>query len=386
MSDDKKKDKPGSILNLAGLSLAEGMALVNKRYGANTVILASKAHASSGVKRISTGITALDIALGGGLPEGRFIEFHGPYSSFKSTTSLVTIAGFQRKYKIEGGLGLYIDLERTLDTSYAKKLGVDLNRLMILNPDSGEQAINAAHDLISMDFPLFVVLDSLAALTATAEMEAPMDQAQMGLQARLVNRMFRVLTARMKRDLYDTEAASVTVLVLNQLRQKIGIVFGNPETTPGGVGKDFAYSAVVRLAARHGKAIVKAVTKNTVKREIQFGQFVTFKVVKNKCSGPQHEEGEFVYYERDWNDNKAHSFNNAEALFDYGAFCDVIEFKTGVGFTYNGTSAKNRRLFIKKLNDPRNVILCIGLKRKIIEAMKNPTLFTTEDKTEEGAE
>lgn len=367
MSDDKKS----SSLDLSELDLDDAIKLINKKYGANTVLLASNASAASIVSRIPTGIFAMDFALGGGWPEGRIIELHGPFSSFKSTTSLVGIRSFQKKYT--DGLGIYIDLERTYDTKHSELIGVDQSRLLLVNPDSGEQAVNAANDLITLNVPLFVVLDSLAALVPTAEIEAAIDQAQMGVQARLVNRMLRVLTARMKRDLYDRDAKMVTLMVLNQLRMKLGVMFGNPETTPGGMGKDFFYSVVIRMAARHSKAIVKQVTKNTVKREVQFGQNVGFKVVKNKCGGPQHQVGEFLFYERDWDGNKAYTFNNDAALFEYGAFCGVIDFIPGKGFRYDEVIGSNEKKFIASLK--KNPAVRSSLRRKIIEAMKNPKLF-----------
>lgn len=377
MSDDNDKKKKSAILNLYDMDLDTAIAAINKKYGANTVLLASNATAASIVSRIPTGISALDFALGGGWPEGRIIELHGPFSSFKSTTSLVAIRAFQKKYP-EHGMGMYIDLERTFDTRHAALLGVNLKRLLLVNPDSGEQAVNAANDLITLNMPLFVVLDSLAALVPTAEIEASIDQNQMGVQARLVNRMLRVLTARMKRDLYDTSADMVTLMVLNQLRMKLGVMFGNPETTPGGMGKDFFYSVVVRMAARHSKAIVRDITRNTIKREVQFGQTVGFKVVKNKCGGPQHQVGEFIFYERDWDGNKAYTFNNDAALFDYGAFCGIIEFIPKIGFSYEGVSGKNERKFIAAIR--KKPLHQASLRKKIVAAMKDPSLFDlTED-------
>lgn len=381
MSDEKEDSsgKKSPRLNLYDIPFDEALKLLNKRYGANTVVVASQAAAANIVSRIPTGIYALDFALGGGWPEGRIIEIHGPFSSFKSTSSLAGIAAFQKKH--EDGYGVYIDLERTFDTIHAAKVGVDLDRLLVVNPDSGEQAVNSLNDIITMNAPLFVVLDSLAALVPTAEIQANIDQNQMGVQARLVNRMMRILTARMKRDLYDTSAKMVTILVLNQLRQKLGVMFGNPETTPGGMGKDFFYSIVVRMAARHGKAITSEVTRNTVKREVQFGQLVSFKVAKNKCGGPQHQTGEFIFYERDWKGNSAYTFNNDAALFEYGAFCGIIEFIPKKGFSYDGVVGGNEKKFLAALKKKPSVRG--GLRRAIIKAMSDPKLFGGEEETDE---
>lgn len=356
------------VLNLSGMSPLQIQSAINKRYGAGSVIVASRALTVSGVSRLSTGIAALDLAIGGGWPEGRFIELHGQYSSFKSTIALLGIAQHQRKYK--DGWGLYIDLERTFEAKHAVRLGVDLSRLYLVNPDSGEQAVNMVNDLVTMDSPLMVVLDSLAALVPSAEINASMDQAQMGVQARLVNRMMRVLTARTKRSMYDMNAPKVTILVLNQIRMKIGVMFGNPETTPGGVGKDFAYSLTIRLGARHSKAIVEAVTRNGIKREIQYAQTVGFKVVKNKCGGPQHEQGEFQFYERDWKHHKAYTFNNADVLFEAGVFWGVID--TASGYSFNSLRAKKEKEFVNLLE--QNPKAARMLRREIIEKITDSTL------------
>lgn len=356
------------VLNLGGMSPLQIQAAINKRYGAGSVIIAARAVAVSGVSRLSTGVAALDLAIGGGWPEGRFIELHGQYSSFKSTIALLGIAMHQRKYK--DGWGLYIDLERTFEAKHATRLGVDLDRLYLVNPDSGEQAVNMVNDLVTMDCPLMVILDSLAALVPSAEIQASMDQAQMGIQARLVNRMMRVLTARTKRSMYDTDAPKVTILVLNQIRMKIGVMFGNPETTPGGVGKDFAYSVVVRLGARHSKAIVESVTRNGIKRDLQFGQTIGFKVVKNKCGGPQHEQGEFQFFERDWKHHKAYTFNNADVLFESGVFWGVIS--TAGGYSFDSLKAAKEKDFMLKLEaDPGTAR---KLRKQIIAKITDSTL------------
>lgn len=352
--------KESSVLNLGSLSIDAALEALNKKYGANTVVVASKSR--DVIRKIPTGIAALDIALAGGLPSGRFIEFNGPFSSFKSTVGLVTSASFLRREP--KGLVPYIDLEHSFDAEYAKKLGVDVSRVLIINPDSGEQAINLLNDVVTLNCPLFGILDSLAALVPSIEIESDVEQSSMGVRARLVNRMMAVLTARMKRDMYDEEAPRCTLLILNQLREKLNVMFGSPETTPGGRGKDFAYSVIVRLSVQNSKAIYKTFENNTVKREIQVGHTVGFKVVKNKCGGPQHEEGTFVYYGRDFENQKAFTFNNAETLFEYGCFLDVIEFVPKVGFRYEVLKAPNEKKFIAALQ--KNKQLQLALKRECI--------------------
>jgi recombination protein RecA len=353
-------------LDLSDYSVEEAVAKLNEVYGQNTLIIASQAKAVE-LKHISTGAYALDLALAGGWPENRIIEVRGPYSSFKSTISLMSLRNFQRKY--EDGYGLYIDLEKTFDRIYAEALGVDLDRLVIVNPDSGEQAIDVLNDLMKLSYPLWAILDSIAALIPSAEIDGDMSQQFMGLQARLVNRAMRVLTARLKRNMYDEDAPSTTVLCLNQLRSKIGVMFGNPETAPGGMGKEFACSILVRLSASAAKeAIIQFEEKNQgVTKMVRYGQRVDFKVLKNKCGGPQHEEGDFIFYEKPYKGYRRYSINNQEALFRYGAFHGIIEL-TMRGYSYGGLVAKKKSKFVEKLKANRSV--AIQLYTDLLAAMK----------------
>jgi recombination protein RecA len=341
MAKEKK-----AMLDLSGMTdIAEVIATLRSRYGDNTLILGSEA---KGVKmaHVSTGSYALDIALGGGLPQNRIIEFRGQFSSFKSTISLTGAACFQKKHPT--GFVVYIDLEKSFDADYAQKLGVDLDRLILINPDSGEQSINVLNDLMTSDFDLWIILDSVAALVPSAEIEGQMEDQFMGLQARLVNRAMRVVNSRLKRSLYDEKAPTTTLIALNQLRQKIGVVYGNPETTPGGLGKDFFYSVIIRFQSSTSNAIKGEVTNQGVKRTVLFGQLVTFKIMKNKCGGPQHEEGEFVFYYKDHEDYKAQTFANHESLFTLGVFHGVISVGS-FGFKFQHIVAKRERDFIKRL-------------------------------------
>lgn len=354
------KEKKARI-DISDMAIDEAIDALNKKYGSNTLIIASRAKAIE-LRFISTGAYALDIALGGGFPENRIIEIRGPFSSFKSTLSLMSLRNFQKKY--EDGYGLYIDLEKTFDRVYASNLGVDLDRLVLVNPDTGEQAIDLLNDLMKLSCPVWAIIDSIAALIPSAEVEGDMDQQFMGLQARLVNRAMRVLTARLKRNMYDEDAPPTTILALNQLRMKIGVMFGNPETTPGGMGKEFFYSTIVRLHASIAKEaiIMFEEERQGVKSIVRYGQRVDFKVLKNKCGGPQHEEGDFIFYEKPYDGYRRYTFNNAEALFHYGAFNEIIRLGPN-GYSYGGLVAKKRSKFVEKLKNNRGVMaqLCSDL-------------------------
>lgn len=367
-----------ATLDLSTCSVAEALTRINKHFGANTAVLGSSIGKQSIVKT-STGILALDIALGGGLPQNRIIEFNGPFSSFKSGASLLSIAAFHRRF--DKGLAAYIDVERTFDPIHARRFNVDLSRLWVINPDSGEQAVDAMNAIITMGVPLFVVIDSVAALVPTAEVEESVDRQMMGTQARLINRMMRVLVARMKRNLYDESSPPVTVLALNQIRNKIGVVYGNPETTPGGMGKDFAYSVIVRLSAQHSKAGKVSVTRNGVKRDVQVSQTIGFRVVKNKAGGPQHENGDFIFYERDSGENKAYTINNEWAAWYYGCFYGAITLKPGVGYSYGGIVAKREKDFIAKLRAKKP--LYGSLRRDCITAACDLSRFDDDSDTDE---
>jgi recombination protein RecA len=358
-----KEQKAG--LDIASMSMDEICEALNKKYGVNTIIRASEAKGAE-IRYISTGSYALDFGLGGGFPMNRIIELRGPFSSFKSTLSLYTIKNFLRKH--EEGIAIYIDLEKSFDRKYASNIGIDLDRVFIVNPDSGEQAINLLDDLMQVNKDTLVILDSVAALIPSAEIVSEAEQQHMGLQARLVNKMMRIATARLKRNLYDEEAPSMTVICLNQLRMKIGVMFGNPETTPGGEGKNFFYSTIVRVSSTPSNLISKEETRNGVKHTVQYGQTVSFKVQKNKCGGPQHEQGEFTYYYKDYDENKANTFNNLEALFHYGAFNNVIEFDSSRGYVFTNIAAKKEGHFIKLLR--KNPSAQIDLYNRIIAAVR----------------
>lgn len=365
MAKPEKAAKVSGI-DLSAMSIEEAIESLNKKYGLNTVIMASDAKTL--LRTISTGSYALDFALGGGLPETRLIEINGPFSSFKSTISLRTARSFQKKYPGDKGLVIYIDLEKTFDAKYAASLGVNLARVLLVNPDSGEQAVNLMDDLMQLPIAIFIIVDSVAALVPTAEIVSDFEQQHMGLQARLVNKMMRIATARIKRDLYNEDSPTCTIVFLNQLRKTM-IAYGNPETTPGGEGKNFAYSTIIRLSSTKSNHIEKEETRNGVKHKVKYGQVVTFKVSKNKCGGPQHEEGEFTYFYKDCDEGKARTFNNVDALFHYGAFNDVITFDATDGYSYRGISSKKESLFKQKLAADSHA--CRMLYREILQVVMN---------------
>jgi recombination protein RecA len=308
-------------LDLVGASMDEIVEKINKKYGENTLARASQALGLI-IKFISTGIYALDFSMGGGIPKNRVTEIRGNFSTLKSTVTCKAIAAFQRGHP--DGAAFFADLEKSFDPRYAQSLGVNLDRLFIINADSGEQAIDVMTELLDLGRDVFVVVDSIAGLVPTAELEASMDQNFQGLHPRLINRMMRVITGGMKRAMYDSKAPSCTVLAINQMREKIGVVYGSPETSPGGKGREHAYSIMVKFLSSPGDRIMEKVTKNGIEREIRMGQTVRFTITKNKVGGSQFEEGSFEFYVRPYKDHPAKSVNNEDVLFQYGVFYGVI--------------------------------------------------------------
>lgn len=347
-------------LVLAELETDAVLEIVNRSYGAGTLVLASDPVLAAGVPRLSTGIFALDVSLGGGFGQNRVVELHGPPQSFKSTISLRTLALLQRQN--DEARGLYVDAERTFDARHAKNLGVDLERLFVFNPDSGEQAVDGVRDMLTWSVPWLVIVDSVAAMVPSAELLASAEQQGMGQHARLVNKFMRVLVARMKRSRYTLGEQPVTVLLLNQLRMKVGVMFGNPETTPGGLGKDFACSQVVRLGVLPSKAKLAAVKLPSGEtHKVQIAQVVGFKVRKNKCGGPQYESGEFTYYERPYKGHLAGSIDNAAARVYYGQLCGLVKFTPRVGYSYRGLTARKLPRFIAELTADKRLARSLEL-------------------------
>lgn len=267
MADSTKKtDKPNAAPANEGKLKALGLAMeqIEKQFGTGAIMrLGEQSHVN--VEFIPAGALSLDLALGGGYPKGRIIEIYGPESSGKTTLTLHAIAECQKM----GGTAAFIDAEHALDPAYARKLGVDTNNLLISQPDNGEQALEIVDTLVHSNAVDLIVVDSVAALTPQAEIEGDMGDSHMGLQARLMSQALRKLTAIINK-------SKATVIFLNQIRMKIGVMFGNPETTTGGNALKF-YASVRMDIRRTGQIKVG---------EEVIGNRTKVKVVKNKIAPP----------------------------------------------------------------------------------------------------
>jgi recombination protein RecA len=261
---DKTVDKatPEQAGRLKAIDLA--VAQIEKQFGAGSIMKLGEAHKID-VATISTGSLSLDLALGGGLPQGRVIEIYGPESSGKTTLALHAVAEVQKN----GGVAAFVDAEHALDPEYAGRIGVDLDTLLISQPDTGEQALEITETLVRSSAVDIIVVDSVAALVPRAEIEGEMGDAHVGLQARLMSQALRKLTGVIAK-------SNTTVVFLNQLRLKIGVMFGNPETTAG--GQALKYYASVRLDIRGTEQIKDG--------DVSIGKHVKVKVVKNKVAAP----------------------------------------------------------------------------------------------------
>ena len=311
MDDNRKK------------ALSAALGQIEKQFGKGSVMRLGDATASYDVEAVSTGSLGLDIALGiGGLPRGRVVEIYGPESSGKTTLTLEVIAEIQRN----GGTAAFVDAEHALDPAYAEKLGVNVNDLLVSQPDTGEQALEITDMLVRSGAVDVVVVDSVAALTPKAEIEGEMGELQVGLHARLMSQALRKLTGNIKR-------SNTIVIFINQIRLKIGVMFGNPETTTGGNALKF-YSSV-RLDIRRIGAI-----KNG---EEVVGNQTRVKVVKNKVAPPFREaEFEIMYGE---------GISREGEIIELGANHSIIE-KAGAWYSYKGErigqGKENVREFLKK--------------------------------------
>ena len=288
--------------------LEAAISSITKSYGEGSIMRLGDARALVKIEVIPTGSLALDLALGvGGIPRGRVIEIFGPESSGKTTLMLHVIANAQKT----GGLAAFIDAEHALDPGYAKKLGVNLDDLLVSQPDSGEEALTICETLARSNALDVVVIDSVAALVPKAELEGEMGMATMGMQARLMSQALRKLTAILGK-------SKTTCIFTNQLREKVGVMFGNPETTPG--GKALKFYASVRLDIRR---------KDTLKDDAgnATGNHVRVKVVKNKVA-PPFAEAEFdIIYN--------HGINKEGSILDVGIANGVVD-KKGAWLQFEG--------------------------------------------------
>lgn len=303
-------------------ALDTALSQIKKQFGEGSVMRMGDPAAVKNIDTISTGSLTLDIALGiGGLPKGRVIEIYGPESSGKTTLTLQVVAAAQRA----GGTAAFIDAEHALDPTYAAKLGVNVDELLLSQPDTGEQALEITDMLVRSGAVDVVVVDSVAALTPKAEIEGEMGDSHMGLQARLMSQALRKLTANIKR-------SNTLVIFINQIRMKIGVMFGNPETTTG--GNALKFYASVRLDIRRVGSIKKG-------DEIT-GNETRVKVVKNKVAPPFKQADFDILY--------GEGISREGEIIELGVNCGFID-KSGAWYSYNkdriGQGKDNVRQFLK---------------------------------------
>jgi len=338
---DDKKNAPSSDKSKA---LAAALAQIEKQFGKGSVMRMEDGAVVEEVQVVSTGSLGLDIALGvGGLPRGRVVEIYGPESSGKTTLTLQTIAQMQKL----GGTCAFIDAEHALDATYAQKLGINMSDLLVSQPDTGEQALEICDALVRSGAVDLIVIDSVAALTPKAEIEGDMGDSLPGLQARLMSQALRKLTGSINR-------TNTLVIFINQIRMKIGVMFGNPETTTGGNALKF-YSSV-RLDIRRTGSIKSG--------DEVIGNETRVKVVKNKIAPPFKEAHFDILY--------GEGTSREGEILDLGADNKVVE-KAGAWYSYNGErigqGKDNARNYLKERPE-----LAREIENKVRQALGVPQL------------
>jgi recombination protein RecA len=313
---------------------------IEKQYGKGSIMRLGDESGDISVDVISSGCLSLDVALGiGGFPRGRIIEIYGPESSGKTTVALHAIAEAQKA----GGITAFIDAEHALDPTYAKALGVNLDDLYVSQPDTGEQALEITDQLVRSGAIDLIVIDSVAALTPRAEIEGEMGDSHVGLQARLMSQALRKLAG-------VTNKSNTCVIFINQLREKVGVMFGNPETTPG--GKALKFYASVRIDVRKGDVLKDGT--------MQIGNHTKAKIVKNKLAPPfKVAEFDIIY---------GKGVSREGCIIDMGIETGILE-KSGAWISYNGEKIANGRDKTKDYlsNNPE---IATEIEGKIFEKLK----------------
>ena len=352
----EKFEKPDKVDKMKALDAA--IAHIEKQYGKGSVMKLGENRANMDVETVPTGSLSLDLALGlGGVPKGRIIEIYGPESSGKTTVALHMVAEVQKR----GGIAGYIDAEHAMDPTYAKALGVDIDNLYISQPDDGEQALEIAETMVRSGAIDIVIVDSVAALVPRAEIEGEMGDSHMGLQARLMSQALRKLTG-------ITKKSNCTVVFINQLREKIGVTFGNPETTTG--GRALKFYASIRIDIRKS---------DVIKQGTDFvGNRVKVKIAKNKVAPPfKTAEFDIVY---------GQGISKEGDILDLASEVDIVN-KSGAWYAYGetriGQGRENAKTFLKEHPD-----MCREIENKVREHYGLPTLTdgVMETAVEEEAE
>jgi len=335
-------------------ALAQALGQIEKQFGKGSVMRMGDGTSIRDIEAISTGSIGLDVALGiGGLPKGRVVEIYGPESSGKTTLTLQVVAEAQKL----GGTAAFIDAEHALDPSYAEKLGVNVDELLVSQPDTGEQALEITDMLVRSGAVDIVIIDSVAALTPKAEIEGEMGDSHMGLQARLMSQALRKLTGNIKR-------SNVMVIFINQIRMKIGVMFGSPETTTG--GNALKFYASVRLDIRRIGALKKG--------DEVVGNQTRVKVVKNKVAPPfKQAEFEILY---------GQGISRLGELIDLGVQHDIVN-KAGSWYSYGddriGQGKDNAREFLKEHPEMADEI-----ERKVRAILMPPKLEAVKDTVDDA--